>query len=255
MIAEEIIQRRTRALVGHMHHVALQAQLEQLVGKIARRAGAGGGEGDLLAGFDHLHEVGKHRVRRAGGHRQGKRHDAGERNGDQVLVGIVALIGEQALIDGDFGGLPDEERVAVRRRRRDVARTDGAAGARAVLHDDRLVERLAELLGDDARNDVAGAARRLGHDQMDRLVREGLGRESTKRHGATHGGCNNPGDSAFHCCLPDRNCSCALQLTTAAAGLRHSASRRRPARAAASERAGKHAAVDQEVLSGDVAGV
>src|SRR3954449_12158136 len=52
---------------------------------------------------------------------------------------------------------------------------DEAVAAGAVLHHDLLAERLRELRPHKARRDVGDAARRIGHDQVDRLVWVGFG--------------------------------------------------------------------------------
>ncbi len=49
-----------------------------------------------------------------------------------------------------------------------------AGRAGAVLDHDVLAERLAERRRDQPRDDVAGAARRIGDDDVDGAVREGL---------------------------------------------------------------------------------
>jgi hypothetical protein len=46
-----------------------------------------------------------------------------------------------------------------------------AVGARTVLHDDRLAERLAELRREQAGERVGGAARRIGHVEANRARR------------------------------------------------------------------------------------
>ena len=55
----------------------------------------------------------------------------------------------------------DEKRVAIRRRFRGEVGADHAAGAGAVIDEDLLSEPLAELIGDDAADDVV-ASRRAG---------------------------------------------------------------------------------------------
>src|SRR5262249_34749153 len=69
------------------------------------------------------------------------------------------------------------------------------AGAGAVVDDDRLPERLGDPFGEQAREDVRAAARRVGHDHRDRPLRIGLGRgrgneRDQHREGeqGTHGG-------------------------------------------------------------------
>src|SRR5262249_54781261 len=51
---------------------------------------------------------------------------------------------------------------------------DRAAGAGAVLHDELLGKKLAQLLRQETRGDVAGCARRKAHDDAHRPVRISL---------------------------------------------------------------------------------
>jgi hypothetical protein len=62
-----------------------------------------------------------------------------------------------------------QERVAVGRRFGCDVRADAAARARPVLGDHLLAERLGELVGHDARQNVGRLAGREGHDDADRL--------------------------------------------------------------------------------------
>jgi hypothetical protein len=68
-----------------------------------------------------------------------------------------------------------QQRVAVGRAARHRFGADDPARARAVLHDHRAAERLAELLADQARQRVSGSARGERHDDLDRLRRVRLG--------------------------------------------------------------------------------
>src|SRR5262249_7327574 len=78
-----------------------------------------------------------------------------------------------------------QERVTVRRRLRDLNRSERRVGARTIFDHHRLAERLAHLLGDDPRQDVGGAAGRKRHDDPDRTVREVLlRRRGRERKGA-----------------------------------------------------------------------
>ena len=107
-------------------------------------------------------------------HRRMHQHDqrAGRDQADrrEILARVVADIGIERRIDRERAGAAEHERVAVGRGLRDRARRDRAAGAAAVLDHDLLAERLAHLLGDDARHHVVAAAGRVGHDQRDRPV-------------------------------------------------------------------------------------
>ena len=65
----------------------------------------------------------------------------------------------------------DQQRVAVLWRVGDDLAADHAAGAAAIVDDDLLAKPLAEMLGDDAGDDVVDAAGRERHDEPHRLVR------------------------------------------------------------------------------------
>jgi hypothetical protein len=87
----------------------------------------------------------------------------------------------------------EEDRVAVRRRARDLRGGDRAVRAGLVLDDDALAEHRAEPLPDDTSDQVAAAAGPERHDDGDRFVWVGLrvrgrsNKDSTKqRHRAEH---------------------------------------------------------------------
>ena len=67
----------------------------------------------------------------------------------------------------------DEQRVAVRLGLRGELGADDAVGAAAIVHDDGLPPRLAQLLRDGARDDVGAAAGRKRHDEAHRPGRIG----------------------------------------------------------------------------------
>ena len=88
----------------------------------------------------------------------------------EVLLQVVVDVVDDA---ADVGiPLADVDGVAVRRRARDAADRDAAAGAADVLDDDRLAEDRPHLLGHDARDDIGRAARRERHHQRDLLATE-----------------------------------------------------------------------------------
>ena len=68
----------------------------------------------------------------------------------------------------------EQQGVAVARLREHVAGRDHAGGGRLVLHDDALAERVAELVGDEARRDIGRPAGAEADDQPDRPRRIGL---------------------------------------------------------------------------------
>jgi len=97
---------------------------------------------------------------------------------------VVGLLLEQERAEREWRGVREHEGGAVGRRAGDLQPADGAARAGLVVDHHRLPELLAELLGHDAREDVAGAAGREGDDDLDRLVRPLRERRQRERGGA-----------------------------------------------------------------------
>ena len=96
------------------------------------------------------------------------------RHRDEVLHHVE----RQRAVDGGADRLPVgvlQDGVAVGRRLRDRVGRDIAAGARAVLHDYRLAERLGELGAHHAGQRVDCAAGDERHDDTHRLARVALG--------------------------------------------------------------------------------
>ena len=77
---------------------------------------------------------------------------------------------------------------------RQILDRDDAEGAGAILDEERLTERLAELIGEDARDDVGGAAWTIGHQDFDRLRWISIGRLRPCDTGAK--GRGEPGERA-----------------------------------------------------------
>jgi hypothetical protein len=98
-----------------------------------------------------------------------------------------------------------KERVAVGRGGRDPAAADHAARAADILNDQRLPERLAHLLGDDARDHVARPAGRERHDDVDGaggVVLRVQGRWSSDQGDQRSGTGRRNSHSRFHGPLP-----------------------------------------------------
>src|SRR5262249_11059691 len=94
-------------------------------------------------------------------------------NGPKYYVGVRNATVGLGLIDRKGGG-GGEDGVAVRRRAAHRFRRQIAAGAPAIFHHHRLPEPLAELLPNEARDDVGDAAGRERDLQRDVLRRIGL---------------------------------------------------------------------------------
>ena len=78
---------------------------------------------------------------------------------------------------------------------------DVAAGAGSVLHDDGLAQFSAQLVGDEARRDVGGAAGRVAHDQFDRLAGVGLREGESVAEGCGAQGCGDEQFTTCHACF------------------------------------------------------
>src|SRR6185312_2129639 len=89
---------------------------------------------------------------------------------------VLHRVERQVIVEADvhrIGAGGEQVGVAVRLGMRDVAHADIAAGAAAVLDDESLAGRFAERGGDDAADEVRGAARGVGDDDLHRPVRIG----------------------------------------------------------------------------------
>ncbi|MCY1540409.1 hypothetical protein D9M68_760470 [compost metagenome] len=115
------------------------------------------------------------RKRRVGDQDERAAADAG--HGDQVIHRIVGQPLDRQGRAGQGRCGREQDRVAVGFGPDDLLGGDGAAGAGAVLHDDRLFQLLAQLLRQHARHGVGTAARRIADDHADGFVGPGVGGE------------------------------------------------------------------------------
>ena len=95
-----------------------------------------------------------------------------QRNRREVALGVVAKPLVEVLVDRHRAVSRYEQRVAVRRRLRHRVGADIAAGAAAVLDDERLTESLLQPLRKRAADDVRGRARRVRNDDPHGLRRD-----------------------------------------------------------------------------------
>ena len=89
---------------------------------------------------------------------------------------------EQRGTDRERPDRTQQQRVAIRRRARRGLRSDDAAGARAVLDDDRPHPR-GQLLADQPRDRVRLASRIERHDELDHVAGIGLSRRAVASSG------------------------------------------------------------------------
>ena len=120
-------------------------------------------------------ELGQRLRRQLGIDHDHVRQDREQRDRREILLRVVAERLEQRPVRRQRTDRAHHQRVAVGRRSDRRQSAGIAAGARAVVDDERLPERLRHPVEHDAGDDVAGAAAREGHDHLDRPCRIILG--------------------------------------------------------------------------------
>ena len=167
-----------------MQNVEFGPVLERLAGHDSGGVAAGKGQfaGIGLGVFDQLLD---RFGRNAGVNAQHQRVASHPRDRGEVLHRIVADVLHQVGRRRMRAICAHEQRVAVRRRARDVKRRQRPVRARAVVDHDGLLERSAEVLSDHAGDRVGGAARPERNNHRDRLGRIGVGAgRSAEQHRA-----------------------------------------------------------------------
>ncbi len=104
----------------------------------------------------------------------------------QVLGRVEGQLGVDGRADRQRTDVAQQQRVVVAARLRHEGGADVAVGARTVVDDHRLAQRLAQLLADQAGDDVRRPAGGIGHHQPDRPVRPGIGCQG-RRHQSGRG--------------------------------------------------------------------
>ena len=182
MAAEQIVERRTRALVGHMRELHAGPIGEQLDREVIESADAGRSVGNrscgLLADLDQLGERtgGKARM-----HRDQVRGGGDQPDRIEVLARVIAEVLHQAGRRADRRAGDHQQRVAIGRGLGDRTGRNRAAGAAAIVDDDLLAERLAHLVGNAARGGAGAAARGERDHQGDRARGVALRRGGRRR--------------------------------------------------------------------------
>ena len=170
LAADEVVHRRRRALVRHMHEIDLRLRLEQLSGEVRDAAAARRAEihfaGVLLRVVD---ELGDTRYRERGMHGEHFRHAHNQRDERRVLLHVVRQLGEGVGRDGQRRAAVEAERVAVRRRFQRALDAENATDAADVLDDYGLAELAAQAVREAAAEDVRRPAGREGNDHPDRF--------------------------------------------------------------------------------------
>ena len=178
---------RRTALVRDVRHLHLHRALGHLADDVADGAGSAAAEAVGRVGRGGLGQVlQRGRARLRVGHDQHRRH-AQQRHVGELLDRVVGLLGHGEGADRQRRAVRQHQRVAVGRRAHHVHAAQRAAGTGLVVDDDRGAQRLAQRLGDDTRDDVAGAAGGKGDDDADRFVRVG-GQRGRRGRGQQRGG-------------------------------------------------------------------
>ena len=161
--AEEIGDHRTAALVRHVRDLDAALGFEELHRQVRRGAAAVRSRSCIAwIGLEQREELGQRARRhfRVDDDRIGIDRRERERLGRAQRV-VRHRLHERG-VDRVRSGDAHEQRVTVGLRLGDDVRAHAAAGARVVLDHDRLSPLRLELLADEARGDVGGAARAKG---------------------------------------------------------------------------------------------
>ncbi len=105
-----------------------------------------------------------------GCHDENVRHRRKHRNRSKVFADVVGHAAVEARVYGEISRGGEHQRVAIWRGLGAERHADVSAGARTVFDDDLRAHLGADLVADDSRERVRGAARRKGNDQPDRLA-------------------------------------------------------------------------------------
>ncbi len=152
--------------------------------QVLRGADAAGAVVELArVGARHLDQVLRRLGRRRGRHDEDVGHVRDVDDGCEILDRVEAQLRVEMDVDRVRADRTHQQVVAVGLHARRELGADVAAGAAAVVDDDRLAQLLRDRLGDHARGGVDAAARRPGHHQLDRLVRVAAGARLGIRRG------------------------------------------------------------------------
>ena len=171
--AQDRLRQFGAALVGNVIELDADLLRDQLGGQVRAGQGAGRAVAELAGiGLGIGDEIVPVLDRAVGGH-----HDAERIARD---VDDVADVLDRVPVDLGRVGQPEHternlrQRVAVRRGGLHLLGRQRAAGARLVLDDDRLAQRLRGVVRQRAHRDVGRPARRKSDDELDRSGRKSL---------------------------------------------------------------------------------
>ena len=182
---DQVVDRRRAAAIRNVHDVRAGHELEQLAADMTGRAVARGRvrqlAGIVLCVGDQLRDRLERRIGRG---RQQHVSARDQRDRLEVALDVVGQLRHHVARDGERADRPHADGVTVGIGFRREIEPDGQRPARAIVDDDLLAELLGKLRAEDARDRVGRAARRLRHDQPDRLVGKfgrGRPRESARK--------------------------------------------------------------------------
>ena len=156
--------------VRHMRELHTRHRFKQLGNHVRGTAAAAGGVIQLVRlRFGQRDKVFErfHRQRRRHNQNHWRRRGACHRR--KIALNVVARLGIQTHVDRVRVGA-EHESVAVGRGARGQLRADVAARATAIVDHDLLAKRHDQLLRNNARHNVAIAARRIRHQKAQRAV-------------------------------------------------------------------------------------
>ena len=191
LAGEESHGRGSAALIRHVNELDAGARLQHFHGEVVLAAVADRRVCKRRVGAPRVFQEflqALRRNRRADSEHHLGRYQRGD--GHEVLQGIERQVRVKMRADDDLAVLAEEQRVPVGRGFCGELAREVSVRARAVLHDHRLAERLAEPGGEHPRDRVGRAAGGVGHEQTDRPVRvlrgnrRGPQRENQRRCGA-----------------------------------------------------------------------
>ena len=165
--AHYVVKRLGSALVGHVQHLCFGHDIEQFAREVRHRAGSKRRHGKfarlgLGEGHEFLDIIGRQRWIEDERHRIDHQH----RYRREALDRIPRHFADQR-IGSDRAGSCHEERVAIGSSARDRFVPERARSPADIVDNDGLLESLAKLRPEDARDRVGAAARREGNDQPD----------------------------------------------------------------------------------------
>ncbi len=165
-------------LKRHVRELDAGGALQHLDGEMARRPVARRAVVEIGAGLRLGDQIRHRRDAALEARHQHLRGEADVGDRREILLRVVGQLGIDRGCDAVRRDRHHQERVAIRRRLGDDVGADAAARAWPVLDHHLLAQRLGELVGHHARQDVGRLAGREGHDDLDRLGGPGLGEGS-----------------------------------------------------------------------------